>query len=226
MVGTKDTILPFSITLTRQGLRLGWIMRTFIGTSIPVMRITLLSAALLFSLHTCFAAVPLSQPLLQPADSTAKLPTQNTIHDKKKGTLGFISGLLLGPVGLGGVYLFTHNHAQRKAAKKGCVIFATVVVVAALCWLIVLGAKSGASPSSGSSSRSGGSSGSSGSGRSGGSGSSSGGARGSGGSHSSSNSDWGNNINWPSGSSSPSTKKKPDQAQPSADWSSMMSLMH
>lgn len=95
------------------------------------MRITLLSAALLFSLHTCFAAVPVSQSLPEPADSTAK----STIHDNKRGTVGFISGLLLGPVGLGGVYLFTHNHAQRKAAKKGCVIFAAVVVAVAFFWL-------------------------------------------------------------------------------------------
>jgi uncharacterized membrane protein YgcG len=180
------------------------------------MRITLLSAALLVSLHTCFAAVPVSQPLLQPAGSIAKLPTQNTIHDKRKGTVGFISGLLLGPVGLGGVYLFTHNHAQRKAAKKGCVIFATVVVVTALCWLIVLGAKSGGG--SGSSNRSG----SVGSGRSGSSGA---GARGSGGSHGS-NSNWGNNINWPSGGSSTSPKKKPVQGPLPADLPSSLFIMH
>ena len=108
------------------------------------MRITLLSAILLLSLHTCFAALSVSRPLLESADSMAKPPAKISNHEKK-GTLGLISGLLLGPVGLGGVYLFTHNHAQRKAAKKGCVIFATVVVVAALCWLIVLGAKSGGS---------------------------------------------------------------------------------
>jgi hypothetical protein len=102
------------------------------------MRLTLLAAVLLLSLHTCIAAVPVS--LL--ADSTAKSPVNDPATDKRKGTVGFISGLLLGPVGLGGVYLFSHSHVQRKAAKKGCVIFAKVVIIAALCWLILLGAKS------------------------------------------------------------------------------------
>ena len=179
------------------------------------MRLTLLAAVLLLSLHTCLAAVPISISL--PVDSTAKSPVKNPAPDKRKGTVGFISGLLLGPVGLGGVYLFSHSHVQRKAAKKGCVIFATVVVVAALCWLIVLGAKSAGGSGSGGSSRSNGS----------GSGSSSGGSRssggsgrsgGSGGSHHS-NSDWANNINLPDiGSSSPPTKKKPAPAQLPADW--------
>jgi hypothetical protein len=189
------------------------------------MRITLLSAALVFSLHTCIAAVPVSQsllPLLQPADSTGKLPAENTIHDKRKGTVGFLSGLLLGPIGLGGVYLFTHNHAQRKAAKKGCVIFATVVVVAALCWLIVLGAKSGGGSGSGSSNPS---SGSGGSGRAGSSGGSSGGSRGSGGSHGS-NSNWANNINFPGSGSSTNSKKKPVQGQLPADLPSTIIIMH
>ena len=179
------------------------------------MRITLLSAALVFSLHTCFAAVPVSQSLPEPADSTAR----STIHDNKKGTVGFISGLLLGPVGLGGVYLFTHNHAQRKAAKKGCVIFATVVVAAALCWLIVLGAKSGSGSGSGSSSRSGGSAGS---GRAGSSGA---GSRGSGGGHVS-NSNWANNINFPGSGSSANSKKKPVRGPLPADLPSTIIIMH
>jgi uncharacterized membrane protein YgcG len=181
------------------------------------MRLTLLAAVLLLSLHTCLAATAASVPL--SVGPTAKSPVNNAPPDKRKGTVGFISGLLLGPVGLGGVYLFSHNHAQRKAAKKGCVIFATVVVVAALCWLILLGAKGAGNFGSGSSSRSsGGGSGSSGGGSrsSGGSGRSGG----SGSSHSSNNS-WANNINLPDiGSSSPSTKKKPAPAQTQlpADW--------
>ena len=178
------------------------------------MRLTLLAAILLLSLHTCLAAVPLSLPV----DSTSKSPVKNTVHDKRKGTVGFISGLMLGPVGLGGVYLFSHNRVQRKAAKKGCVIFATVVVAAALCWLIVLGAKyAGGSASSGSIRSSGGGSRSSGgSGRSGGSG----------GGHSP-NSDWANNINFPStGSPSSAKKKKPAPAQLPADWPSRMFLKY
>ena len=178
------------------------------------MRLTLLAAVLLLPLRNCLAATPAS--VSQPVGPTAKSPVNNAPPDKRKGTVGFISGLLLGPVGLGGVYLFSHSHAQRKAAKKGCVIFATVVVVAALCWLIVLGAKGAGGSGSGSSSRSSGSgsgSGSSGSRSSGGSGRS-----GSGGSHSSNNS-WANNINLPDiGSSSPPAKKKPAPAQLPADW--------
>ena len=176
------------------------------------MRLTLIAAVLLLSMHTCLAATTAS--VSSAVDPTAQTPVNNTPPDKRKGTVGFISGLLLGPVGLGGVYLFSHNHAQRKAAKKGCVIFATVVVVAALCWLIVLGAKGAGSSGSDSSNRSSGS-GSSGSGSrsSGGSGRS-----GSGGSHNP-NSNWANNINFPDiGPSSPPTKKKPAPAQLPADW--------
>src|ERR1700742_2248188 len=103
------------------------------------MRLTLLAAMLFLSLHTCLAAVRTS--VLLPTDSTSHSPADQPVHGKKKGTIGFISGLLLGPVGLGGVYLFSRSHAQRKAAKKGCVIFGTVVVAAALCWLLVLGVK-------------------------------------------------------------------------------------
>jgi uncharacterized membrane protein YgcG len=187
------------------------------------MRLTLLAAVLLFSLHTCLAAVPGAVSL--PVDPAAKLPVKNPVHGKTKGTLGLISGLLLGPVGLGGVYLFSHNRAQRKAAKKGCVIFATVVVAAALCWLIVLGAKdmgasgfgsSSRSSSSGSSSSGGGSRSSGGSGRSGGSGGSQ---------HS--NGNWANNINFPIISpSSPAIKKKPVPAQPLDDWPSIPFLIY
>jgi uncharacterized membrane protein YgcG len=168
------------------------------------MRVTLLSAIFLLFLYTASAAVP------------AKPPAHI-----KRGTLGFISGLVLGPVGLGGVFLFSHNHVQRKAAKKGCVIFATVIAATALCWLIVLAAKNGGGL--GSSNHSGRSSGSgSGRGGSGGSGRSGGGSHGSG--HSSSN-NWGNNINWPSGGASPK-KKKPAGAQLPADIQSSMFIMH
>lgn len=179
------------------------------------MRLTLLAAVLLLSLHTCLAAIPASISL--PVDSTSKSPVINTAHGRK-GTVGFISGLLLGPVGLGGVYLFSHNRAQRKAAKKGCVIFAAVVVTAALCWLIVLGAKDIGGSGSGSSTRSsgGGSRSSGGSGRSGGSGAS----------HNS-NSNWANNIDFPNtGSSSPCTKKKPAPAKLPAGWPPTMFLMY
>jgi uncharacterized membrane protein YgcG len=184
------------------------------------MRLTLLAAAILLSLHTCFAAVPALAT--SPADAMAKPPVKNTTHEKKKGTVGFISGLLLGPVGLGGVYLFTHNHTQRKAATKGCVIFATVVVAAALCWLIVLGAKDIGSSGSGSSSHSGSGSGSGGSVRPGGPGS---GAHPSSGGHSS-NTNWGNNLNWPGGPSSTPEKKKPAPNQLPADWPSTMLLIY
>jgi uncharacterized membrane protein YgcG len=180
------------------------------------MRLTSLVAVLLFSLHTCLATVP--GPISPPIDSAAKSTVKNTLHPKPNGTVGFISGLLLGPVGLGGVYLFSHNHAQRRAAKKGCVIFATVVVAAALCWLIVLGAKNMGGSGSGSSNRSSGS----------GSRSSGGSSRsgGSGGSHSP-NSNWANNINFPvTGSSTPAQKKKPAPAQLPADWPSTIFLKY
>lgn len=202
--------MPFSITLTGCCLHSGVILCIFMATSIPAMRITLLSVVFLLLLHPVFAAVPASQLALHPGEPTANPPAH-----VKKGTLGFISGLVLGPVGLGGVYLFSHNHVQRKAAKKGCVIFTTVVVAAALCWLIVLAAKNGGG--SGSSNHSGSSS--SGSGRSGSSG---GGSHGSG--HSSNN-NWGNNINLPTGGSS-AKKKKPAREQLPADIQSTMFIVY
>ena len=185
------------------------------------MRLTLLAAFFVLFLHTAFAAIPASTPAPTSTSNQASAPvpaaTPNPrAKNTKKGTLGFISGLLLGPVGLGGVFLFTHNHAQRKAAKKGCVIFATVVVTVALCWLIVLAAKGGGGTSSGSSA--------SGSLRgAGGVGSSSGGSfRGfGGGSHNGNGSNPGNwpDINFSGGSASPTPKKKQDPCQmPDADW--------
>ncbi len=188
---------------------------------------TLLAAALAVSLHTCLGAVPAFvapvspvSPVSPPADSTTKSPVKKNVYDKGKGTVGFISGLLLGPVGLGGVYLFSHNHAQRKAAKKGCAIFGIVVVTAAFCWLLVLGVKD--LGSSGGSGRSGGSGGS---GRSGGSGGS-GRSGGSGGGHSS-HSGWANNINFPDiGSPCPPPKKKPAAAQPPVELLPMIFIKY
>jgi len=173
----------------------------------------MLAAVLLLFLQTSFAAIPrsVSQPAVpasisRPADTTANWPAKNAAHGKRKGTIGFISGLLLGPVGLGGVFLFTHNRTQRKAAKKGCVIFATVVVAAALCWLIVLGAKDLGGSAVVGSNHSGGSGGGSSSGHS-------------------SGSNW-PNFNFPNTGSSPAPKKKPVPAQPPIDWPRMMFWMY
>jgi hypothetical protein len=183
---------------------------------------TLLAAALAISLHSFSGSAPVAgSPVVNlttnfPADTTIKSPSKNKMYTKGKGTMGFVSGLLLGPVGLGGVFLFSHNRAQRKAAKKGCAIFGAVVVTAALCWLLFLGVKDLGNFGSGGSNHSG----SGGSGSSGGSGRSGGsvGAGRPGSGHSGSTGGWLGNINFPDiGPPSPSTKKKATAPEPSVN---------
>ncbi len=79
------------------------------------------------------------------------------LYFKGKGTVGLIAGLTLGPVGILGTHIFSHNIAVRKKAVKGCEILGTVVLVAALSVLLIYSLKGGGHHGGGSGGRSGGS---------------------------------------------------------------------
>lgn len=69
--------------------------------------------------------------------------SHSKLYFKGKGTVGLVAGLTLGPVGILGTHLFSHNLAVRKKAVKGCEILGTVVLVAALSVLLIYSLKGG-----------------------------------------------------------------------------------
>lgn len=90
------------------------------------MRTALLSLTLFFAVHTAIAAVPL------PADAThatGKPPKNKGVYKEKKGTMGFVYSMVLGPFGYLGVHLFSHNEAMRHQAKNGLMAWTCVVTV-------------------------------------------------------------------------------------------------
>jgi hypothetical protein len=103
------------------------------------MRITILSCVILLFTSTAFAASRLPQSTSGSEES--KPPKE--LYNKGKGTIGLVSALVLGPVGWLGVRMLSRNKTQRKKATKGLGIWATVVVMTAFIWLIVLGGKGG-----------------------------------------------------------------------------------
>jgi hypothetical protein len=64
------------------------------------MRLTLLAAVLLLSLHTCLAAVPTHAASLSSKPATAALgatyPKPHLRFKERKGTMGFVYAALLG----------------------------------------------------------------------------------------------------------------------------------
>jgi hypothetical protein len=97
------------------------------------MRIAILSIFLIFIVQTMFAAD--LQP--RPAEMTAHPPHRTRLPKEKKGTVAFISTLILGPVGYLGVYAFSQDDHVLCRARKGLAIWGKVVL---LTGLIVLSA--------------------------------------------------------------------------------------
>ncbi|HXB07154.1 MAG TPA: hypothetical protein VNW04_08565 [Puia sp.] len=67
------------------------------------------------------------------ADTTAPKPGKHRkpLYEKGHGTLGFIIGLVFGPLGFAGVCLFSRNRTQRRKALQGilvCVFIATLAL--------------------------------------------------------------------------------------------------
>jgi len=73
----------------------------------------------------------------------ANIGGHSKLYFKGKGTAGLVAGLTLGPVGILGAHLFSHNLAVRKKAVKGCEILGTVVLVAAFSVLLIYSLKGG-----------------------------------------------------------------------------------
>ncbi len=101
------------------------------------MRATVLFTFFLLFFQLVFAAVPVPAPV---ADSLTVRSPQQKGYEKGQGTVGFITGLVLGPLGLLAVHLLSHNRTQRKRAMKGFTIWAMVMITAAFIWLIVFAA--------------------------------------------------------------------------------------
>jgi uncharacterized membrane protein YeaQ/YmgE (transglycosylase-associated protein family) len=94
------------------------------------MRITLLSAILLLSLHVCFGATA------KPITTSATMAKQHPRFKERRGTMGFVYAVVLGPVGYFGVKLFSRrNEVMQYQAGRGFrlwgIVVASVVVLAA-----------------------------------------------------------------------------------------------
>lgn len=92
---------------------------------------------LLLTIQTGFAAMPsLRVAVTNNADS--KPPRRYWADKERKGTMGFVASILLGPVGYFGVRLCTHSEPFRYQAARGlkdwCLIVAVSVVALGIAW--------------------------------------------------------------------------------------------
>ncbi len=96
------------------------------------MRLTLFAAVLLLSLHTCFAAVPASLSLSSQRAIAAlrtTFPKPHVRFKERKGTMGFVYAVLLGPVGYFGVKVFSrHDEMMCDHAGRGFKIWGMIVI--------------------------------------------------------------------------------------------------
>ena len=98
------------------------------------MRIAILSIFLIFVAQTMFAAN--LQP--RPAETMVSMaiaahpPHRTRLPKEKKGTVAFISTLILGPVGYLGVYAFSQDDHVLCQARKGLAIWGKVVLLTGL----------------------------------------------------------------------------------------------
>ena len=106
------------------------------------MRIAVQSVLFLLLFHFSFASSTAPALKLDTTVGGKNVGSHSKLYSKGKGTVGLIAGLTLGPVGLLGTHLFSHNLAVRKKAVKGCEILGTVVLVAALSVLLIYSLKS------------------------------------------------------------------------------------
>jgi hypothetical protein len=110
------------------------------------MRLTLLATILLVSLHTCLATVPAfaslpveathatslsSKPVTAALGST--FPKPHLRFKERRGTMGFVYAVCLGPVGYFGVKVFSgHNEMMCYQAARGFKIWGMLVISCAL----------------------------------------------------------------------------------------------
>jgi hypothetical protein len=109
------------------------------------MRLTPRAAALLLVLYTCLpdaahAASISSQPAVcqasffpAAATLTTSFPKPHLRFKERKGTMGFVYAVVLGPFGYFGVQLFSpHSEGMRYQAARGFRIWTLVVASAAI----------------------------------------------------------------------------------------------
>jgi hypothetical protein len=94
------------------------------------MRKTLFSLLFLLTIQQTFAAAPSPQPVSME-NAISRPPHRRWVYEKK-GTMGFVAAVLLGPIGYFGVRLFTHSEPFRYQAKRGLTVWTCVVVVLAI----------------------------------------------------------------------------------------------
>ena len=97
------------------------------------MRLTLLAAALLLALHTCFAAIPAIAPLPAAAAARTAFPKPHLRFKERKGTMGFVYAVVLGPIGYFGVKLFSrHNDMMCYQATRGFKIWGLIIATSVI----------------------------------------------------------------------------------------------
>ena len=94
------------------------------------MRKTLFSLLFLLTIQQTFAAALSSRPA-SIENAGARPPHRRWVYEKK-GTMGYVAAVLLGPIGYFGVRLFTHSEPFRYQAKRGLTVWICIVVVLAV----------------------------------------------------------------------------------------------
>jgi hypothetical protein len=89
------------------------------------MRLSFLAAALMVVLYTCLPDAARAAAL------STSFPKPHLRFKERKGTMGFVYGAVLGPVGYFGVQLFSrHSEAMRYQAGQGIKFWIFLVVSA------------------------------------------------------------------------------------------------
>jgi hypothetical protein len=93
-----------------------------------------------FSLTILLAGANQATAAIPVAATVDTIYTPKTVHhkplyEKGKGTIGFLCGFLLGPVGWLGVRVFSHNRTQRKKATEGMIALGVVIFFVGLLYL-------------------------------------------------------------------------------------------
>jgi hypothetical protein len=94
------------------------------------MRKILFSLLFLLTIQQTFAAALSPRPASME-NAVARPPYRRWVYEKK-GTMGFVAAMLLGPIGYFGVRLFTHSEPFRYQAKRGLTTWTFIVVVCAI----------------------------------------------------------------------------------------------
>jgi len=100
------------------------------------MRILIISltVSLFFAgANSANAAIPVTPS--SDTTYTFKTPHHKPLYEKGKGTIGFLCGFFLGPVGWLGVHVFSHNRTQRKQATHGMEALGALILIVGILYL-------------------------------------------------------------------------------------------